>query len=308
MELTTQELKKKLQQRSLPNSFLVLVYPDNNFLAKHYLEEIIKLRNKDRVYVESLNGIRQGLNMFENDDSNIYVLNTQALKTTSTLFNEYQNVIVLCNGVEKDTEALLKASGDVLLVKLPKLQEWQILDYMRALCKGIDDAQLKWLYDTVGGDIYRLYNEISKIAIFEPSVQSDVFNLINEDGGYSDLSSLNIYNFTNAIIKRDKKTIHSILKEISSIDVEGVGLITILHKNFLNIINIQLNTKATPESLGMKENQFKAISYSLNKFTSTQLINIFDFITSLDIKLKSGNLQMSNEKLIDFIVCNVLSY
>lgn len=307
MELTTQELKKKIQQRSLPNSFLVLVYPDNNFLAKHYLEEIIKLRNKDRVYVESLNGIRQGLNMFENDDSNIYVLNTQALKTTPTLFNEYQNVIVLCNAVEKDTEALLKASGDVLLVKLPKLQEWQILDYMRALCKGIDDAQLKWLYDTVGGDIYRLYNEVSKIAIFEPSVQSDVFNLINEDGGYSDLSSLNIYNFTNAIIKRDKKTIHSILKEISSIDVEGVGLITILHKNFLNIINIQLNTKATPESLGMNENQFKAISYSLNKFTSTQLINIFDFITSLDIKLKSGNLQMSNEKLIDFIVCNVLS-
>lgn len=308
MELTIQELKKKIQQRSLPNSFLVLVYPDNNFLAKHYLEEIIKLRNKDRVYVESLNGIRQGLNIFENDDSNIYVLNTQALKTTPTLFNEYQNVIVLCNDVEKDTEALLKASGDVLLVKLPKLQEWQILDYMRALCKGIDDAQLKWLYDTVGGDIYRLYNEVSKIAIFEPSVQSDVFNLINEDGGYSDLSSLNIYNFTNAIIKRDKKTIHSILKEISSIDVEGVGLSTILHKNFLNIINIQLNTKATPESLGMNENQFKAISYSLNKFTSTQLINIFDFITSLDIKLKSGNLQMSNEKLIDFIVCNVLSY
>ena len=91
-----------------------------------------------------------------------------------------------------------------------------------------------------------------------------------------------------------------------NIDIEGVGLVTILRKNVLNIMSIQMNAKATPESTGMTPKQFNAVRYSCGKIKDDKLIEMLQFLNSIDYRLKSGNLTLSNSRMIDYILCNVL--
>lgn len=306
MELKVKELKNRIETKSVGGSFMVLVYSDNSFLANQYVNEIARIKNKTKVYIDSLEDTKFYDNVFDLEDNNLYVLNTEKFGSDINDFSSYKETIVICSHIDDKTKAAVLSSG--IYCQLPKLQEWQVLDYLKSYCRGLDEKELKWLYDVTKGDIHRLQNELTKIAIFDSSKHSEVFRQINDDGGYSDLSSLTVFNFTNALLKKDTRTIANSLSEINNIDVDGMGLVSILYRNIKNIINIQMNPKATPEELGMSDKQFRAISYNFNRLSNDQLINIFEFITSIDSRLKSGELQMTNDKLIDFIVCNVLLY
>ena len=76
-------------------------------------------------------------------------------------------------------------------------------------------------------------------------------------------------------------------------------------KNIKNIINIQLDNKATAESLGMTTKQFNAIKYNIGYFNKQSLIEIFNIITDIDYKLKSG--QLPANLIIDYLMLNILS-
>ena len=62
----------------------------------------------------------------------------------------------------------------------------------------------------------------------------------------------------------------------------------------------------------MPPKQFAAVKYSVGKYTNSQLIKMFKFLTSLDLKLKSGNLQFNNNSrdnndiLVDYVTVNIL--
>lgn len=188
-----------------------------------------------------------------------------------------------------------------------------IEDFVKMRLQGLDDTQIKWLCEVCTYDIFRLDQECKKLEIFDINQQKAMFNLMNEENAYSDLSSFTIFNLTNALIKKDLNTIKSILNDILSIDVEGVGLVTILHKQIKNLIDIQINPKNTAETLGMKPQQYNAIRYNVGKFTNNQLMDIFEFLCEFDYKLKSGYIQFSgsakenNLRIIDYIIVNLLT-
>ena len=71
-----------------------------------------------------------------------------------------------------------------------------------------------------------------------------------------------------------------------------------------NVIDIQLTANATPESTGMNPKQFNAVRYSVGKYSSKNLIRIFDVITTIDSKLKMGLLP--HENIIDYLLINIL--
>ena len=98
--------------------------------------------------------------------------------------------------------------------------------------------------------------------------------------------------------------VKNILETLETMDVEPVGVLTILYKSFKNIIDIQMSSNPTPESLNMSQKQFNAIKYNLGKFTNAELVKIFETLTSIDKKLKSGNLPAEN--IIEYLLINVL--
>jgi hypothetical protein len=306
MEIKIKDLKSRAEKGMIIDSFFVLLYSDNTFLANQYINEIAKINNKQKVYIDSLNEVSKNTDVFDRKDNNLYILNTEKFVTEIENFSGYKNVIVVCNEIDVKTKRDVVATGNY--TNLPKLQEWQILEYLKQQAPGLEENHFKWLYQITKGDIYRVYNEVSKLSMFPKDKQLELFKQINNEDGYSDLSLMTIFDFINSILKKDTRTLATALTEINSIDIEPMGLITLLHRNIVNIIKVKLNTKSTPESLGMNEKQFKAISYNYNNLSTTHLANMLEFITSIDFKLKSGLLQLSNERLIDYIITNMLGY
>lgn len=304
METKAKQLKKRIENKSIDNSFLVLCSYENSFIANQYVNEIIKIKNRQKVVIDSLDNISPG-QVFETDDNNTYVLHVDDFNSSISNFYPYKNFIVVCTKIADKTRDNVVATG--VLCLLPKLQEWQVLDYIKFNCNGLTNQQVKLLYDMSNGDIYRINNEILKLSLFESDFHSEMFKKIDDDGGYSDLSYMTIFNLTTALIKKDIGSLTRIMSEICSMGIDSMALLSVLYKNLKNIIDVKLTPKSTPESLDMSEKQYKAITYSYSNVSSTKIINLFDFITSIDYKLKSGLLQLSDDRFIDYMVCNMLS-
>ena len=62
--------------------------------------------------------------------------------------------------------------------------------------------------------------------------------------------------------------------------------------------------EAIAEKLGMKSNQFYAISKSCGAYTPTQLIKAFQLSASVDSLLKTG--QLPADKIIDYMILHLL--
>lgn len=289
------ELKNKIEDKTLDDSFLVLQYSDVSFIARQYVEEISNFKNRPIVYVDSLDSIAESI---FGDDGMLYVMNTDKI-TTPIKSSSLNNKIIICKSIDENVLVDLKEH----VIEIPKLQQWQIRAYASKNLPGLSNEEVNWLCD-ITKDIYRLSNEVDKIKIFNKKEQSSIFRLLNEEDNYGDLNSNTIFNFTNAITKRDIKAVKNILETIETMDVGSMGVMSILYKSFKNIINVQMTLNATYESVGMSPRQFNAIKYNLGKYTNGELVRIFDTITSIDSALKGGNLPET--KIIEYLLINIL--
>lgn len=305
------DLKKSIENKTIDDSPLFLMVHDNNFVALQYVKTIADNKNLKIQYIDTLDSLGSSetdLFSSNSEDDTIYlrVMITDKLKgPLPEGIEKVTNLIVVFSSTEPETKKALDDAG--LITEIPALKDWQILDYMKVVCKGMGTDRLKWLYTIAKGDVFRLDNEAQKIGVFPDDEQEEVFKELNDSEGYSDLSQLTIFNFTNAIMKKDYNSIKDILLDIDSIDIEGVGLVTILSRNVRNIIEIQMNSRATPESTGMSFKQFRAVNYSCGVFSDSKLKSMYEFLIGFDKQLKSGELDIDNDRMIDYIICELLS-
>lgn len=305
-----QELKKAIQNKNLEDSLLVLKWSDFSFIAFEYIHAIASFKNLEIKTIddfeEAFSSVGNSLFDFSSIDY-LQVCIVDKFKTNLTSqLEELENVVVVCNSVDEKTLEVLKEKE--YYFEIPKLQDWQIEDYFHLRCQGLSMPKIKWLCNVANNNIYRIDNEIKKIACFDKSLQEDVFDMIDNDNGYNDLTQNKIYDLTNAMLSRDLMQVASILKDIDNMDVEGVGLVTILRKSFKLIIGIQMDASATPEKLEVKPAQFNIVrAKNCNKFNNDKLKSIYRFLNDFDANLKNGKLEMSKDRLIDYIICEVLS-
>ena len=294
------DLKDKILKKEYISFPLIFVSNGDNFIIKQYLNAIAQNQHLTILNINSLKELDDITSsmFFENDD--LFVYNVSQDISLSKKDFQKGNVIIIAGKDIKET--------DIDVVKFDTIENWMIDDYACTLLPGVLKQEVQWLRKVCNYNIYRVDLECSKINCFEKKDQQKIFELINKENGYSDLSDLNIFNLSNAIIKKDIIAIKNIVRDIDNIDIEAVGLVTILLKQFLNIINIQLNKKANAASLGMSEKQFRAISYNCNKYSTNKIMNIYQFLNNLDYKLKSGLLDTSNKDLIQYILNNILDF
>lgn len=306
------ELKSNLLNNTLGDSLLIFIWSENTYLVNQYVKEIAKRKNQSIHYVDTYSEL---VNMHSNenvfgDELEEDTLNVLSVDVFDEMANEVmttiKNTIIICNKIAKEVIHTYESYKESLIVEFPKLEPWQIKDYMKVVCSGLSSESIDKLYEITSGNIFRIDNELNKISCFSPLEQNSLFLNMLKSGAYSDLTQLTIFNFTNALVKRDFLTIGDSLRNIKNMDVDAIGLSTILHKNIKNIIDIQMNNKATPDSLGMSVKQFKAIEYNCGKISNDQLIRLLKFFDEIDFKLKSGGLDMNNDAKIDYIVCKVL--
>lgn len=295
--MNLRDIKNAIKDKSLSTSLLIFKCEKETFIAHQYINEISKLRNNLEItYVDSLDDVViNEFSIFE--DNSLYVVVVDKLEPTNRNISQFENVIVICSKVD--------GQYNKYVVEVPKLTDWQIQDYLQLHMQGLNPQYIKWLCEITNNDINRLYNEMCKISIFDNSQQDYMFKLINDENGYGDLTQLNIFNFTDAVFKRDKRKVLEILENRESIDLEPAGVVTLLYKNFRIITQLQMNPKVTYEQLGISQKQLNAIKYyNLNHYSNSELMNIVELLTSIDYKLKSGILPY--DMIIDYIIDRIL--
>lgn len=291
-------LKHNIKEQNVSDSFKIFIYEDNTFAVNQYIDTIAKIKNVDIKYINSLSDLNTDDIFDDLSQDVLYVLNVDKLLPPYVDPLKLNNVIVKCKSIDV---SITNQYADYVY-KFPKLQQWQIHDLVKTLT-NLDEKKVNWLCEVSNWNVYRLYYETLKLKLF-PDTNS-AFELFNMEDAYSDLSNYNIFNFITAITKKDLNTIVDILKNINNIDIEPYGVLTLLLKQFRAIIDIQMNPKASAESLNMSSKQFYAIRMNCGKFDNNKLIDIYEKLTSIDLMLKSG--ELDNNKIIEYLLINILN-
>lgn len=301
--MTLQDIKQQIESRSMKNTFIIFK-GKNHFISNQYYRAIAKVLSIDISYIDDLTSLNNNsIDIFFGGmpDNTLRVFNVDTLDFYSDSLLREDRLIILCKNIEKSTESLYKD----YVVSVEDLEDWQIQDYLYSIAGGLDTKYIDWLIKRCNGDIHRLQQEIDKVLIFEENERNIVFNMMIQDNAFSDTTNDTIFDFTDAIVKRNIDKLKNIYEVISSIDIEDIGVVTILYKNFLKLVSVWLGNNPTPQSTGMSSKQIYAISRLPRVWTGEQLVHIMEFITGIDYKIKTGVLPVN--QLRDYIVVNLLS-
>lgn len=306
------ELKNKIENNTLDDAILIFKYNkvDFEFLCEHYVNEIANVKKLEKIYISSLDELVGNANsdgdFFAAENIKtpyLYIYKTDTLLSLGEYY-DVKNLIIVCGKVSKDIK--------IDYIDFPAVQNWQIEDFVKMRAPGLNDDMIKWLCNICKYDFYRLDNELKKIEIFDKKLQPIIFNQMSDEGVFSDLNTLNIMSLTNAIMQKDLFTINTILSDLKNIDIEATGLCTLLLRQFKCNIEVEGNRAWNPDLL-CTEKQFNYLKRNHAKYSTIQMYNIYEFLTSLDMRLKSGELQFkadnrpNNNSFADYIVANVLT-
>lgn len=281
------ELKNKIESKSLDERFMIWIMSNeySNIIADQYLSHISTFWGLSVKRIETINEIPD--DSFIEDD-NLYVIKTDKWESS----DRHDNCVVICN----------KSKDGIVF---PKLEDWMLIDLALAKVPGLDKQDLEWLITLYNGNYWRFLNDIDRLAVFEKGSQKIMFNQMLDEGQYDTLSSLTIWDLSNAIIKKDMRMIKEVLKVIDYIDVEPLGLAKVLLNNFRNILSIQLNPRCTAKEVNMSDKQFFVVKkYNIGYYSKEQLIKIMEILTNVEYMFKYNELPLS--LLIDYLICEIL--
>lgn len=289
-------LKEKIKTNTLDDSALILVYQDIPYVCHQYINNICKNKQLEKIQIEKLSDIINDDNLFDTKNSILFVYNID--KLDENIPEDIKNLVVICKQVVTHSVA-------ANVVKIDKLLDWQIEDYVKIRLPGISHSQAKWLCDISKYNIYRLEKECDKLSIFTEELQQILFNQMNAENAYCDLNNLNIFNFTTAIVNKDYRIISEILENISYIDIEPVGVCSSLLKQYRALIDVKFSNQWNM-SLSCSEKQFNYLKHNnANNYNADNLIEIYEKLTSIDYLLKSGYLP--ENYIIDYLLIAILS-
>ena len=235
-------------------------------------------------------------------DNTLRVIRNESFIWSSPRIAELTDVIIV---VSKFSDKTIEKQFEPWIVSVPKIEEWMLKDYVYSTTEGVAQKDLDWLINLCGKNRDRLQMELDKIKLFGEAERKYLFNDLIRDGAVDDLSSYSIFNFTNAITSKDLNMLMTIYKELDRVDVNEFGLLTILVKNFKNILMVQLTANPTPESTGIDGKQLYAIKRIPRVYSPDQLVKIYQMLLDIDRQVKTG--ELPTEILIDYIVIKILS-
>jgi len=282
------ELKNRIETNTVSNEMMIWKLEDESsfVVARQYYHRIAEQKKLNIKLIDSFSEIAsQGFI----EDDNLYVMITKDFNDKTIK----ENCIIICNTTKLNC------------IKIPKLEQWQFEDYISEKVKGLNRDEIQWLSSQYGVNYFRFLNDMEKLSIFEPEIQPFIYKLLLDEGRFRDITSLNIWDLSNSILKKDRNLVKKVLEVIQYIDVEPIGLLTVLYNNFKRIITIQMNPGCTAQDLNISDKQFYAIKKNnCGYYSNNRLIEIFNMLTDLEYKFKFEGLPQN--KLIDYMVCKIL--
>lgn len=288
--MNIQELKTKIENKSVGPEGIVFI-ASNTFIPKQYITEISNIYGRPIHYAQTEAEIVERKSLFGaviSSDINVYITDTidHEIKVKDFCY-------VICT----------KYVGDG--VQVPKLESWHILDYLKTNSSElIPVSQLEQLAKACKDDIYHVDNELSKYRMFLEQEQKLIFNRLYESNQLERNFEGTIFDFTNALLNKDKSTLVKFYKDLQNYDIEPLGVVTIIYKQLRNIINVGFNTNPTEQNTGLSSKQIYWIKKNLSKYSSKYILESFQVICEAEKLMKEGTL--TNSQLLDWVVVNLL--
>lgn len=299
--MTIIELKKAIETKTVPEDLIVFVCSDNHFIADQYVDAICEANNLTKVNVNSLHEQTSALSLVMDRTDELSVLKTETFDEALPDYSGVTNTVVICDKVDKKIKPFLED----YIVQVPKLAEWQIKSYMRSICQALDEDDVDWLYAAANGDVYRIINEIDKLKLFPVPEQKNVLAELRFGRG-SDLYALNLFDLADALIKDDKRFVSEFLRH----ERDGFDLLSIsgaMLQKVKNILLVTQNSGKTAAEIGISSGYEWRLRKDWANFPLTRLQSLLRFLSGLDLKLKSGLLDMPKAAQIDYLIANTIA-
>lgn len=299
--MTLIELKNFINNKLVPSDFMIFVAKDCPFLAKQYIDTLGEL---------SVGGINKINSIYEPQQSSlmllaapidaINVLTVETFDERSEDYNQFENTIVLCDQVAKD----IAKNVEDYVIKFPKLEEWQIFDYSKTLCPALDEEDLQWLVKATNCDIYRVVNELEKVALFGKNEQKEIFSAIRFDP-QSDLYAADLFAIVNALVTGDQAVLFDFIRHNGWETHEPVVLANRAMSSLKNIILIAKNPQLSAADCGVSQSQYNFIK---NKYRSLNIEAVkqkIKFLSNFDLLLKTSLLDIDKRDMLSYLVNNL---
>lgn len=294
--MTNYEFKDLIMNKNIIE-FKFIILDKEGFVSSQYIDAIAKKYNLEINYIDSIIS-DNSFDIFELANSTLNVFKTKKLDKLDVIPD---NTIIVCEAIDID----LKKKYNDIFCEINSLEKWQVQDFAYSRLEGIDTKYIDWLLNNCGYNIYRVDKEIEKLELFEQNERMIIFKHMVEDNLYADLSDKNIFDFIDAIMKRNLTKLGTIYEDIDYIDVEPLGVVTLLYNNIRKLIQVWLNSNPTPEDTGLSSKQIYAINKLPRVWSQDNLIDIFKFLTNIDHEIKTGNMPM--DILRDYVVVKTLA-
>lgn len=293
------DLKNAVIGKSIGSVNFIFLCKDTVLIADQYVDAIANGLGLEKAYIHDLSEYPSGDTLFGSADGVLYVFKTETLDKQTP--KGAKSLIVVCTGISQTVRE--DTQSDV--VEFPKIEKWHLSEYAKCSCPGLGEEGAEELLSMCGGDPYRVCNEVDKLKIFAKTEQRSMLMSLIESGNFSDASNATSFQLSNALMRRDRDKLSSMMEK--GIEIDPMELVGVLRNSLYNLIRVQMDPKATAASLKMSYKQFMAIKYNCNKYSGKEVVDLYRFITGIDYRLKSGQLDMDDGTFVDYIVCRFLS-
>lgn len=299
--MTLIELKKYINNKTVPSDFMIFITKDCPFLANQYVKAIGDLAEGGIRKVNSIyEPTQSSIALLTGSEDTINVLAVDTFDERAEDYKQFERTIVVCEQLDKS----IAKTVEPYVIKFPKLEEWQILDYAKSICKYVDESDLLWLIKATDNNIERVVNELEKVALFPKSEQKAVFAAIRFDQ-QSDLYKLDLFTVVNALVEGDFSVLYDFIRYNGYEEIEPVVLANRTMTSLKNIILVTQNPGLTAEDCGMSAGQFRFLKYKYHSLNIEAIKQKIKFLSSFDLKLKTSRLEMSKRDMTNYLINNL---
>ena len=298
--MTLIELKESISNKVLPSEFMIFLKKENEFLTNQYVSALSQLAPGGLNKISSIYEVTHSSLVLLTSQESLNVLYVDTFEERAEDYKQFENTIVVCNQVDKT----IAKTVEEFCVKFPKLTDWQISDFAKTLCPGLDDDEITWLIQVTKGDINRILNELEKVSLFNKDQQKEIFNNVVFDP-QSDLYELDLFKISNALVDGDTLTLFEFLSHNDYDTLEPVALANRAFSSLKNILVISQNPSLTAEECGVSAGQYRFIKINYRNINIIAAKEKLRFLSAFDSDLKSSKLEMSKRSLMDYLISHL---
>lgn len=298
--MTLIDLKKSIEARNILDDFIIFLCSENSFIADQYVDAICEINNLVKTNINTLQDQTSALSLVLDSTDELKVMKVDTFEEALVDYSSLKNTVVICNKIDKKIKPLVED----YIIEIAKLVDWQTKSYIKLICPVLNDDELDWLYQATEGNIYKMINEIDKIKLFPVPEQKSVLDTIRFSPD-SDLYSVSIFDLADAIIRNNKPFVLEFLRH-KNLNFDLMQIVGATLQKVKNIILVTQNSGRTASEIGINDKYMYRLKKEWNGFPESRLKMLLEFLSGIDLKLKTGLLDMSKETQIDYLIANTI--